>query len=332
MKIRPASIETDLQGLSRISAVCERYVSGTMEEEVRNWLEYGPVGRIFRVLVGVDESDSVTGYSAIVHEAWAPKGFFYIFVGVDPPQRRRGIGSALWKASFDFAREQNATLLTSEVWDDDTTGQDFAKQRGFAIERHKFSSSLGLTGFDEKPYLPNIAALEAQGIRFCTLAYFPDDPETTQKFYELNLAVVQDIPGENWDFSNYPEFFMKSVIGSPWFSRESRFLAIDGENWVGFAAVNYDPLTCRAYNSTTGVIRAYRARKIAQALKVLAICYAREKGALSIRTDNDSLNAPILAINHKMGYRAEPGKYKLVYPLNKRGVNVRNKEEIHEGD
>jgi hypothetical protein len=31
-----------------------------------------------------------------------------------------------------------------------------------------------------------------------------------------------------------------------------------------------------------------------------------------VRTDNDSLNAPILAINQKMGYQPLPGQYFLV--------------------
>ncbi|MBP1693528.1 MAG: hypothetical protein H6Q37_1411, partial [Chloroflexi bacterium] len=61
-----------------------------------------------------------------------------------------------------------------------------------------------------------------------------------------------------------------------------------------------------------GVLRTHRGRKIAQALKVIALRYARQNGAQVIRTDNDSLNAPILAINRKLGYQPQPGKYWLV--------------------
>jgi GNAT superfamily N-acetyltransferase len=330
MKTRPASIETDLQNLASISSICERYKSGTMEEEVRLWLEYIPAGRISRCLVAVDENDSVTGYSAIVHEVWEPAGLFHVFVGVDPSHRCQGIGSALWETSFDFVLGQNAVLLTSDVLDDDPIGLDFAKQRGFIIERQKFASSLDLEGFNETPYLQNIAALEAQGICFCTLADIPDTPETIQKFYELNLAVVKDIPGEDWDFSEYPEFFKKSVLGSPWFRRESRFLAIEGENWAGFASVNIDAATRHAYNATTGVIRSYRGRKIAQALKILAIRYARQQGTILMNTDNDSLNAPMLAINRKLGYQPQPGKYKLVRQMGDVEQENKDEEETHE--
>jgi hypothetical protein len=36
-----------------------------------------------------------------------------------------------------------------------------------------------------------------------------------------------------------------------------------------------------------------------------------------IRTNNDSQNAPILAINRKLGYTAEPGGYRMICQLAK---------------
>lgn len=51
---------------------------------------------------------------------------------------------------------------------------------------------------------------------------------------------------------------------------------------------------------------------ICLALKIMAVRFARQHGARQVRTDNDSLNAPILAINLKMGYQPQPGNYFLV--------------------
>jgi hypothetical protein len=36
-----------------------------------------------------------------------------------------------------------------------------------------------------------------------------------------------------------------------------------------------------------------------------------------VRTDNDSKNAPMLAVNRKLGYKPEPGYYRLVCVLTK---------------
>lgn len=51
------------------------------------------------------------------------------------------------------------------------------------------------------------------------------------------------------------------------------------------------------------------------ALKLLAIRYAQEKGASCIVTDNDSQNAPMLAINRKLGYVPRPGIFRLIRQL-----------------
>jgi GNAT superfamily N-acetyltransferase len=311
LKIRPVCIETDLPAIADNYSVYERN-KNILAEEVRSFLENTASGRIAQMFVAVDENNAIQGHVEISHEIWHTAGQFILFILVDPKYCRQMIGSSLWEASLDFLKGHAVTSLISSVWDDEPAGLAFARRRGFEIQQHIFASHLDLNTFDESPYLSDIDRLEKEGIRFCTLADFPEDEETTQRFYELNLAVVRDIPGEDWDLSEYPEFFKKHVLGSAWFRREDRLLAVAGDEWVGFASVNYNPATCRAYNATTGVIRPYRGRKIAQALKALAVRYARRQGATTVDTDNDSLNAPMLAVNRKFGYQPQPGKYKLV--------------------
>jgi len=311
MKIRPASLETDLPVIADNYSVYERN-KAILVEEVRSWLDNSSTGRIAQMFVAVDENNSIQGHVEISHEVWHTAGKFIVFILVDPRCRGQRLGSALWERSVNFLREHRVTNLISSVHDDDAVSLAFAQSHGFTIERHRFASHLDLNTFDERPYLSEIAGLEKEGIGFRTLADFPENEETTHKFYELNLAVVRDIPGEDWDLSEYPEFFKKYEIGSPWFRREGQLLALAGERWIGFASVHYDPATCRAYNANTGVIRPFRGRKIAQALKVMAVRYARRQGAVAVDTDNDSLNVPMLAINRKFGYQPQPGKYKLV--------------------
>lgn len=319
MNIRVANGETDIQSILRICNLCEPQFP-TAEGQVRGW--FGPAEPGSTVLRLVAEvSGCVVGYACAIHTSYAPEGYFFIWTGVDPAVRCQGVGSALWGAALAFAKAHGATVITSEVLDNDPVGLAFAERRGFSIDQHRFHSALDLTTFDEGPYLPGIAALEAQGIRFCTLADLidPSEPVSQQihdKFCELNLAVVSDIPGEYWDLSGYTEFFDQHIWTAPWFQTEGQMLAVDGEKWVGFAGVSINAEKLSAYNATTGVIREYRGRKIAQALKVMAAHYARSKGAREISTDNNSLNAPMLAINWKMGYQPSIGHYSLIQPLN----------------
>lgn len=311
MNIHPVRLETDIPTVTRIYNACEPGYP-TTEEEIRRWMELRSPQRIALHLVAADEQDAVVAVANCIHAAEAPHRHFYAWLGVEPGDRCRGVGSALWEVLLRFLREQNASEIASEVLDNDPTSLTFAEKRGFSIQRHRFRSILDLTRFDETPFLPTITALEAAGIRFCTLSDFPDSEETRRKYCELNWAAVQDIPGEDWDASAYPQFFYNRILGAPWFRREGQMLALDGDAWAGFAIVQLKPETRSAYNTTTGVARAYRGRKIAQALKIMAARYARQHGALEISTDNDSLNHPMLAINRKMGYVAQAGKYSLM--------------------
>ena len=72
----------------------------------------------------------------------------------------------------------------------------------------------------------------------------------------------------------------------------------------------------------TGVLKEYRGRKIALALKLLAIRYSRACGAALLRTDNDSQNASILAINEKLGDKPQSGYFRCVRGWSDFGVKV----------
>jgi GNAT superfamily N-acetyltransferase len=317
MHIRPARIETDLPAIVRIINPYE--TNPRTVAQVRSFFQHNPPGRIQARLVAVDNNDAVSGYSGFVHEASAPAGHCIVWVIVDPAFRRQGLGASLWQACLAALPAQSATRLEMDVFENDPVGLGFAQRRGFSIHHHIFRSTLNLAIFDESPYLTGLANLTAQGIRFCALSDFPDTPEIRHKLHDLNSCLAQDIPNNDGRPPDYADF-EKYIFEAPWFRREGQLLAVAGDQWIGLAAVSLSPETHSAYNQHTGVIRAYRGRKIAQALKIMAVRYARHSSAQTMVTDNDSLNAPILAINRKMGYQPQPGKYWLERWLGEAGV------------
>ncbi|HWI61208.1 MAG TPA: GNAT family N-acetyltransferase, partial [Symbiobacteriaceae bacterium] len=130
-----------------------------------------------------------------------------------------------------------------------------------------------------------------------------------RKMYEVNRACTLDIPGRERTFSDF-EQYQKRNFSSSSYRPELHLFAADGDRWIGLAALM--PVGDALGNRMTGVVAEYRGRKIALALKLLAIETARRHGFPRLVTNNDAENAPMLAINRKLGYRPEPGIYLLV--------------------
>jgi len=101
--IRNAHIDTDMADIVRITNPYEDQPRTV--DEMREWFQYSPPGRLHRRLVSVNENDSVTGYGGYVHEAHSPDGHFIAWVIVDPDYRGQGIGSALWDRLWEDLKE-----------------------------------------------------------------------------------------------------------------------------------------------------------------------------------------------------------------------------------
>jgi GNAT superfamily N-acetyltransferase len=306
MNLRPLNFETD--GRRALELINLFYSEPIALSEFEYWNSNLPPGRIARRMVMENDAKEIIGYSFVGRETWSPSGRFSVWLIVDPAYRCQGIGTALYADLEAFVRTHGAVEVSIETGDDDLPSQRFAEKRGFHIDRHLFESVLDLDSFDESPYQDLVPSLEAAGIRFFSLADAGDTPEALRKLHAVNHATALDIPGFEGDWMPFEEF-EKMVRRAEWFCPDGQLLAADDEAYIGLAAVQLIPTKQGAYNLMTGVMPAYRGRKIALALKLLAIRYARQHGARYIRTHNDSLNDPMLSINRKLGYQPLPGKY-----------------------
>jgi RimJ/RimL family protein N-acetyltransferase len=283
----------------------------TTVEQLREALAREAEGHFLRDLVARTTQEPVAGFAFVQHGSWLPEGRYWLWLTTDAAWRRQGIGAALYREALATALQQGATTLASRVRDDDPGSLAFAERRGFAIERHLFESVLALDGFDESRFAGVIESVEATDIRFVTLADLGNTRDALHELWDLNYRVVLDDPASTGTFTSFDDF-STMVAQASWFDPAGQILAVDGDALVGLGAIGYFPTSRSAANMITGVDRAYRGRHIALALKLLGIRYAKARGALSIRTDNDSQNAPMLAINRKLGYRPEPGIYRLI--------------------
>ncbi len=309
---RPLDLEIDASRYAELLSTI--YPEPVTVAQVREWDEHFPRDGFRQRMVAVNENNLVVGCNEASHRPHMLPKSFWIDVIVMPGFRRRGIGSRLYEIALTAAELQGATRLECEVRDHTPEWLQFALARRFQIDRHVFESTLDLTTFDESPFAGTLGAVQAQGVRFFTLADAGNTEANQRKLYELNKRNALDIPGSEGTFPRF-EDFSGYVFQASWFRAAGQILAAEGDRWIGLSAVGYFTQTNSSYNMHTGVLKEYRGRKIALALKLLAIRRARDWGAAYIRTNNDSQNAPILAINQKLGYKPEPGFYRCVQKL-----------------
>ena len=72
-----------------------------------------------------------------------------------------------------------------------------------------------------------------------------------------------------------------------------------------------------AMHDMTGVLRAWRGRGIARALKAAEIAWAKEHGYERLETQNEERNEPIRRLNVRHGYVVEPGSITVRGPVGK---------------
>jgi GNAT superfamily N-acetyltransferase len=266
---------------------------------------------VLRVLAETADGHAV-GYGHLVRHSWLEPGVYWMHITVDPAARRRHVGTQTYAHLLDFGAQHGAQTLRGAVGDHLPGSLAFAEHLGFHIERHIFESTLDLATFDESRFASVVDTVRASGVRFFTMADAGDTPEARRKLYELERTTARDIPGGSESSIRPFEAFVQQVCESPRYRPEAQQIAADGEAWVGCAECEYEAGGNFAYNGITGVLPSYRGQHIALALKLLAIRWARAQSIRYLRTNNDSENAPMLAVNRNLGYRPEPGYYRVL--------------------
>jgi GNAT superfamily N-acetyltransferase len=281
--------------------------SPTSVEEMR-WQDANWPGRRF-----VAEQDGRIVGTATTGRIYAfPEAFERYWLGIDvlPDHRRQGIGSALLAAVSAHAREMGKTGLETSLSEIRTDGLAFLGHRGFEeIERAK-SVRLELTGLAA----PEVRAPD--GIELTTLAARPDLVTGVHAVAELAFP---DIPSADEPMvAGSLEEFRKRDVDRPGIPPDAFMVALDaatGET-VGYASLLYMPgRTDIAWHDMTAVRPSHRGRGIAIALKQATIRWAIEAGLTALDTGNDVENAPMRAVNARLGYTPLPDELMLKGPL-----------------
>jgi GNAT superfamily N-acetyltransferase len=230
---------------------------------------------------------------------------FWVDVDVHPDWQRRGIGTRLWDHLFNVLKERGAVELRSSARESMPECVRFLEKRGYVEKMRAWESVLDLTKFDPTPFRRYVEGLDEVDVT--TLAQEEaTNPNLYEDLHRLQETLMEDVPMPGRHTPISMDQFMGWMKG-PDRIPEAYFLAKAGSEYVGQCTLDRKmEIEGALTHGLTGVLREYRGRGVAMALKVLALEWAKDAGYKSVRTWNDTTNEAMLAINEKMGFKREP--------------------------
>ncbi|GHG22791.1 GNAT family N-acetyltransferase [Deinococcus indicus] len=235
-------------------------------------------------------------------------------LAVAPHAQRRGIGAALWNTLAADLRARNAESARILAREDHPVAPGFLTRRGFTGGKRYFMSTLHVPDFDPTPYAVLEERVQARGVRLRSLTDLraADTPDLVGRLHALMSDVRQDVPRAEPATPLTRQVFEDAILGDPGLLPDAYLIAEVGGDWVGQTTLFRSDASPDLLTGLTGVTRSWRGQGVATALKLAAIRAARTLNATTIRTDNASDNAPMLAINDRLGFVRDPASVSYV--------------------
>ena len=227
-----------------------------------------------------------------------------------PDARRRGIGDALYTAVSGAAGAAGKIALHVPASEARPDGIAFLERRGFVEYERSKVVRLELAGLEPPVVDP------PSGVAVTTLE---ERPDLVEGVWEVAREALPDVPAgdEPMAAGDLAEFRARDV-DRPAIPPGGFAVALEavGGRVVGYASlyVVSGPGSL-AWHDMTAVARDWRRRGVAGALKRATIRWAIEAGLSALETGNDPANAPMRAINARLGFRPRPDEIVMRGPL-----------------
>ena len=232
-------------------------------------------------------------------------------IKVLPDARRQGTGSRLLAAVSEHARSCAKTALHIPASEAAPQSIAFLIHRGFAEYDRVMAVRLDLGGLAEPPIEP------PRGIALTTLA---DRPDLVAGVHAVAVEAFADIPVSDEPIAagDLAEFRARDVDRAN-IPPDAFFVGIEATTGavVGYASLFLPgmPGAVVGWHDMTAVARRWRGRGLAGALKRATIGWAIRNGVAALETGNDADNAPMRAVNARLGYRPLPDYVTMRGPL-----------------
>lgn len=257
-----------------------------------------------------EENGSTVAHGAYSRE-WGDEENGYRFSLFALPEWQNGrVPAQLQAHLLNELKGHNPTKIISEPTEDETYRTKLLEEAGFELKMRFPRSQLRVAQFNTADYNHFVHQFANQNIRLTTLAdVMETDPNWQRNVWRLFTIIDQDVPypdpQKSISFEDYARYYEEDFLPESW------ALALDlsqiGEDqYIGMSVVN--PMSSRPdtlFAGITGVVPAYRRRKIATALKVQSVKFAQQNRFRYIYTDNEEHN-PMYQLNLQLGFDPLP--------------------------
>jgi mycothiol synthase len=241
-----------------------------------------------------------------VEQLAEPHKFFFL-VALDPQHERPDIRPAFFERALSALAAHKPKALSSGALENNANDVAFLEASGFQPVLREISSELDMMDFDEDVFRPIANQVAAAGIDILSLGQLQRrDPEWKANLYELFYTLLADVPSNNPVEKLPLADFEHTMLRGPNYDVNGWFVALAGREYVGMSQVSQNKVNPeQMYGGLTGVVKSYRRRGIATALKLRGIRYARQIGAKRIVVFNEESN-PMVRLNLQLGFWPKP--------------------------
>ena len=233
-------------------------------------------------------------------------------LNLDPSYNHKGYRALLYNRMLELVKEFNCNKLLTGIYEHPNykEHQKLLINNGFKLVQTNREYSCDIRKVDTKKYQSLIKKLESEGIHFYdSKEEMLDWPNHYEKLEELEWTYAQDFPipdgvkhtrtpFKHWlkTLHHYYENFYGADI-----------IAVHKTQYIGATDIEVYPKTepHKGWTGGLGVLKEFRRKGIATALKIKAIEALLKKGVTEVRTDNEE-NNPMYKINVELGFKPVP--------------------------
>ena len=242
------------------------------------------------------------------------KTAFYT-LNLDPNYDNKGFRKLLYDKMLIEVKNFNCDLIHTSIYDHPNYNEHkkLLEKENFKLVQTNREYSCDITKINLKKYASLIIKLENDGIKFYDSKeeMVKNDekfPNHFKKLEELEWTIEQDIPiPDDIKHTRLPyDHWLKLCHDFYDNSYGIDIVAVYKKQYIASTDIGINQSEPhKGWTGSLGVLRDFRRKGIATAIKIKAIEKLLEKGVTELRTDNEK-NNPMYKINIALGFKAVP--------------------------